>query len=504
MSSREAHRREAEVAPKEAAQVAHKALRGAAWAVGLGWGSRLLSLFGTLALTFFLDRQSLGEVTSAAILIGTANQLSGLAVPSYLATRQTLGETTRWTAVATYAALGLFSLLAVALAAAPLGQLVGAPKLAVYAMPLAAGAYLTRMSAIPEVLLQRDLQFRTVSVYRAVADVSYSVCSLALAAYGFGGHAVAWGNVVRGTVALSLFSIGMAPTKWAFPSIFSRAELRKILSFGVPLTFGMAGNVVARQWDNWLILGQFGASTAGAYNQAYNLADVPASQVTEQVGDIVAPSFAKLDLNQKKQAIVRILGAVALFVLPLSAGLSLVAPTFVALLRPEWASMAQLLSILALFALFRPLGWTLSVYFQTTDRTRTVMFLMILLIVVLFTSMTLLGRSFGPAGASLGVVVAFFVHAMGSVIAAARDEGLSLGRLLVRPARALLACGPLALLVLAGRAGATHIGIAAGPLRLLVEVLAGALGYALGLRVFAWGDVRDLLALVRATRRARS
>lgn len=486
-----------------AERVAHKALRGAAWVVGLGWGSRILSLGGTLALTFFLDRQTLGEVSGAAILVGTANQLSALAVPSYLATRATLSEQARWTAVVTYAALGVLALSLVTALAGPLGQAASAPRLAVYAPGLALAAYLMRMSAIPEVMLQRQLRFRAASGWKALADIAYSASSVALAVRGLGGHAVVLGGILRGAMLVGLLSWSATPRSWAMPATFSRPELRRLVSFGVPLTFGMAGNVIVRQWDNWLILGHFGPQTAGAYGQAYNLADVPAAQVTEQVGDVAAPSFAKLDLAQKKGALVRLLSGVALVVFPLSVGLSVVAPTFVALLRPEWASMGPLLSVLALFALVRPLGWTVSVYLQTTDRPRWVMWLMLMLIAVLFPAMGLLGHVFGPTGACAGVVLAFAVHAAGSVVLVARRDAMSVGRMLGGPLRVLVACTPLALFALCARAAATETGIAAGALRLSIEVLAGVLGYAIGIGLCARPVVRDLLAVVRTARQNR-
>lgn len=468
--------------------------------MGFGWGSRLLSLVGTLGLTFFLDRETLGEVSTAAILVATANQFSMVAIPNYLSTRKALSSELRWTAVSTFAVLGIVALALVVVLAGPIGRAFDAPRLAAYAPGLAAGAYLMRLSAIPEVLLQRDLQFRAAAGCKAAGDICYAALALGLAARGFGGQALVIGNLVRGAVVLGLFSRSVPLRAWLAPASFSRAELGALFGFGLPLTLGVAGNVIVRQWDNWLILGQFGPGVVGAYGQAYNLADVPAVQVTEQVGDMAAPSFARLDLAQKKEAVVHLLAALALAVFPLSVGLALVAPTFVALLRPEWASMAPLLSVLALMALARPLGWTLSVYFQTTNRPRTVMWLMLLLMAVLFPSMTLLGRALGPEGACAGVVLAFSVHALASMAAIAWGDGLPMRRMLEGPLRALLACAPLALFVWGARAAAERAGLGAGWLRLVLEIVAGALGYGAGAWLFAMPVARSVLAAVRAAR----
>lgn len=403
----------AEGAP--AYDVAGRAVQGLLWAALFGWGSRVVSLCATVVLTFFLDRSVLGEVSTAAILVASLSQLSMLGVPTYLSIRKELSEDTRWTAVVLLGAVGVIAgLLALALGA-PVGRKLGVPLLAEYVPWLAAAAFVTRISTVPEVLLQRSMRFREASACKAAGDVLYAVVVVALAAMGSGGKAVVYGHLARSLAVLLLLSARLSPRVWLAPAALSRASARSILGFGLPITVGLAGNIVVRQWDNLLVLWQFGPGAVGAYNQAYNLADVPAVQVTEQLGDVMAPSFAKLDLERKKAAIVRLLAALSVVVYPLAAGLAVTSPTFVSLLRAEWAPMAPLLTILALLAMSRPIGWTLGVYFQTTGRPRTVMWLMLVLVVVLFPTMFLLGRALGPEGACAGVVVAFGVHALASM-----------------------------------------------------------------------------------------
>lgn len=227
------------------------------------------------------------------------------------------------------------------------------------------------------------------------------------------------------------------------------------------------------------------------------------SGVTEQLGDVMAPSFAKLDLERKKAAIVRLLAALSVVVYPLAAGLAVTSPTFVSLLRAEWAPMAPLLTILALLAMSRPIGWTLGVYFQTTGRPRTVMWLMLVLVVVLFPTMFLLGRALGPEGACAGVAVAFGVHALASMAVIARSDGVSLSKMLSGPARALGACVPLVGCVLGMRAVLAGAGVPWAGLRLGLEIVAGVMGYAIGVRVFAMDIVRDMLAALRRGRRSK-
>lgn len=83
---------------------------------------------------------------------------------------------------------------------------------------------------------------------------------------------------------------------------------------------------------------------AGAYVLAYNLADVPAVQVGEQVTDVLMAALAHMDVGERKRALVRTVGLLALVMFPLAAGLgsvaSSVAHTF---LTRAWAGVAPML-----------------------------------------------------------------------------------------------------------------------------------------------------------------
>jgi len=77
------------------------------------------------------------------------------------------------------------------------------------------------------------------------------------------------------------------------------------LAFGVPMSLGALCEVASRRWDNLVVSRFFGAGPTGMYNLAYNLADVPAIQVGEQIGDVLLPSFARMDPARRPEAFLR-------------------------------------------------------------------------------------------------------------------------------------------------------------------------------------------------------
>ena len=67
-----------------------------------------------------------------------------------------------------------------------------------------------------------------------------------------------------------------------------------MLKFGVPLGIQGFAHMASRYWDNLAISHYFGTGALGAYNMAYNLADIPAIQVGEQIALVLMPSMAEL------------------------------------------------------------------------------------------------------------------------------------------------------------------------------------------------------------------
>lgn len=473
------------------------AVRGVAWTIGTGVGSRVLGLVGTLVITYFVARDDLGEVSDASIIVLLANQFSTIGVGPYYVSRPSAGRDVAWHATVAHVALGLVSLAALFAFEHPLAAWMKAPALERYLPGFAFAGLLDRVAYMPERVLARKMEFRRVGLCRTAGEISYTVASLGFAAAGWGGMAIVVANVARSLVRLVTMTAGVPLADWASPMRIRWKTLREMLRFGVPVSIGGAAGFTSRRIDNVIISSLFGTEVLGGYNLAYNVADVPAVQIGEQIGDVLLPSYAHLSQEDRKTALVRSTGLLALVTFPLAVGLGVVGQTVVdALLRPEWHDVGPMLAVLSCLSIVRPVGWTISSYLLARDQPRLDAKLEVFKLAGLVVLLLTLGR-LGPVWACVAVGVAFGAHAVASMIAVQWLDGVRVRTLAMQCAPALAACVPMLAAVLAVQAVESWAGVRPAAARLALEIAVGAATYPLSALLFARTQALDLLMLAR-------
>lgn len=472
-------------------------VRGALWTILAGVGSRAFGLIGTLVVTHYVSPGDYGEVTVAAVLVMTANQLSTLGLGQYLVAKPDAPESAAFHANLVHVGLGVVALAALLATGSRIGPGLDAPGMTRFLTGLCVAGLLDRASFVPERLLARDLRFGTIGALRTFSDVAHTVTCVWLAMAGFGAAALVWGNIVRSALRLVLAAGAMGWRAWLAPHRLSLAMLRDLFAFGVPVAVGALASFATRRWDNLLVSRFFGPSVTGMYNLAYNLADVPAIHVGEQIGDVLLPSFARLDPERRPAALVRALGLLALLVFPLAVGLGVIAPTLVGtIFDARWQPVAPMLLILSLLSVMRPVGWVISSYVQALGRPQPLMWLELAKLALLVGALASIGRQ-SPLWSCASVGIVFGLHALASLALVRKLDGVPLGSSLASLVPALLACVPLVVATLGVRRVLVATGGVPSLVSLLLEVAAGALAYVVAAWFVARSSARDLLARLR-------
>jgi PST family polysaccharide transporter len=485
--------------------LARKAVVGAMWSVGAGLAARALTLVGTLATTRFLAPSEYGEVMVASVVVLSAHMLASAGVGQYVVSRPHASREETFHATVVFVALGAIALgLAIALGG-PLASLLGAPGAARFLPGLALAALVERATFVPDRLLVRDMRFRASALVRSLGDVLFAVVAVGLAAAGFGGAAIVAATLAR-AVAKAVAVLALVEVRaWLDPCRLRAAELRALFAFGLPIAVAQLCDFASRRWDNLLVAALFGPAVAGEYNLAYNLADLPATQIGETVGDVLVPSLAHMEPSARGRALARALTLMTLVVAPLAVGLGVVAPTLVAtFFDARWAAVAPMLALLAALSVVRPVAWIVAPLLQVEGAPRQQMHLELGKAALLLVCVAGLGLAGGPLAACTGVGVAFALNAAANLRVAAARLGVTVRSLVAPLAGPLLACAPMVASVLAARRAIALVGATPRGLGLAVEIAAGAAAFVPSAWLLAGSAARDLVGLLASRRRAKS
>ncbi len=480
--------------------LAQKAARGALWTIATSIGGRVIGVLGTLIMTRFMAPDAIGEVSVATIIAMTANWASIWGFGPYAIVKSQKPEDApevMWHCTVAYMVLGVIGLGGVALFGGPLTSLFDAPTAARFVPGAALAIFIRRFSAVAERALVREMRFREIGIAQAVGELAYTVTALALAANQWGGMAIVVGNLVQATVTSVIIIRASGMKSWATRTPLRKERFRDMLRFGLPLAVESVAHNGSRYWDNLMMARYFGPSVTGVYNMAYNLADIPAIQVGEQIAGVLLPSMAKLEPARRPRALERSTALLSLLIFPMAIGLGLIAQPLIELVLPsdKWQEVAPLLTILAVLSVFRPITWVLSVYMDAQERTVRLMFLEVAKIVLLMVGIAVFSP-WGVRASAAAVGLAFGASAIAGIGMVASD-GVSLARLVRGFFEPLAACALMCGVVLAVRYGVPGFEHLHPVAKVAIEICLGGVVYTAAALVLCRATANDMLGLLR-------
>jgi PST family polysaccharide transporter len=343
-------------------------------------------------------------------------------------------------------------------------------------------------------MLIRHLEFRWLSLSRALAEFTFTGVSLALAAGGAGAMAIAWANLARSLVRFVAIVPAVDWREWALPHRLRLATMVRIVRYGVSIAVTSIAEFAIRRWDNLIVSRYFGPAAMGAYNYAYNLADVPAVAIGEQMSDVAFASFPHYEREKRATAVVRSFTMVSLVMLPLAFGLGAVAPTVVAaFFDHKWSGVGQMLVLLSLLAAVRPMMGILTSYLYACQRPMVVLGLAWLGLAALVAALATVGR-IGILWACGSVAAVFVLHTLVALWTVKRLDGIPVSRFLAPLAVPAASCLGMVGAIVALRPALSGL---APSLRLGVEVAIGAAVYLSCALLLFRTTAREFLSLVR-------
>lgn len=469
-----------------------RTLHGMAWAYGSYVGGRALVLVSTVVLARVLTPADFGVVALALTFMVFLDTIKDLGLGQALIVAPD-GEIRAWAQTAFWWSLALGAALSLAtVAASPLAasffhrsELIGLLSL------LGANFFLRSLGATHQALARRALDFRSRTMAETADALVRGCVGIGLALAGAGPWSLVIAYLV-GTTVNGLVIWQRVP--WRPMWRVTTAHLRTMLTFGGILTMVDVGQAFAHELDYIFIGRVLGAAPLGLYSIGFRLPELLIVNLSVVAGTVLFPAYSLMDRERLREAFLISLRYTAMLVLPMAVGLGFMArPVVLTLFGEQWGAAIPVMRVLCLYAVVVTLNIPAGTVYKVTGRAWILIAFTVPYVVTLIAALAI----FAPSGI---LAVATVMAAMQGTFSVAGWTVAS--RMLDASPRQLAAAlaGPAAAaLTMAVPVGAVVLAVHPPAVALVLGTAAGALGYALGLYLFAADAMSRLIGLARSS-----
>lgn len=335
-----------------------KTISGAKWSaiatviiIGLG-----LAQMTILART--IDNHQFGLLTVSLVIIALADTLSDFGIANSIIQRKEISQLELTTLYWLNVGLGMLVAIVVFLLSDVIAGVLHNPDLSPLIKTLSFAFIVIPHGQQFRALMQKELEFSKIGSIETVSVlVGFSVTVTAAIYYPFAITAII-GYLVNTVVRTSLF--GFFGRKIYRPGLhFSLKSVNANLKFGAWLTADSVINYVNTNLSTLVLARILGASVAGGYNLAYNVAVVPPMKLNPIITRVLFPAFAKIQDDTAKLRVnfYKLLSIVGIINFPALLGLMVVSNNVVPLVFGEkWQFITPVLQLLCVVGLLRSIG----------------------------------------------------------------------------------------------------------------------------------------------------
>lgn len=325
-----------------------KAVRGVAWTAVGNWGNQIASFVVFIVLTRLLEPEAFGLVAMASVFTAFVGIFAEQGLGQAIVQRENLEpehiDTAFWTNLIIGSGLTFFGVLASGVVAGIYNE----PELQPVVAALSFSLLFAALSSTQQALLQRELEFRTLSIRQLVAAIAGGVGGVVLALFGAGVYALVARTLITGAVgALILWNV----STWRPRVRYSRAHFYDLFGFGMNMVGVRITNFARTRLDDFLIGYFLGAEALGFYTVAYRFGRLALDMFAGVVGNVAVSTFARLQQNidRLRLAFYRTTRLAGLITFPISTGLIMLAPELILGFSGEqWLPSVPVMQVLSL------------------------------------------------------------------------------------------------------------------------------------------------------------
>jgi lipopolysaccharide exporter len=386
----------------------------------------LLTLVRQIVLARLLFPEAFGVMSICAIVLRGVNVFTEMGLAPALIHRQQGFEEAKDTAF-TMSVLRGVALALVLFSIAPfVGNFYEEKGLELFLRVISLALVLDGFRNINIVALQKQIDFKRISIMEQLVAAASTIGIIALAWYLRSVWALVLGHVLTSVVHVGS-SYLVVPGKIRFR--FDRRIAGELFSYGKFITGMSIVFFFITEMDNALIGKMLGMEMLGYYVVAFLLANLPVTYISRAASRLMFPAYAELQNRSEElqHAYLLTVQVVTAVTVPAAFGLMILAPEIIGLVYGQnWMPAAAPLQILAFFGACRSITSLNGYLLNGIGRPNVNFYIALLrfgLLPVLLISFT---RKWGMPGAAVAVLVPIAIQLLISLIAVCRLTGTRL------------------------------------------------------------------------------
>ena len=333
---------------------AERVLGGFSWIGAMSIVGSLSQFIVLIVLARLLSPTDYGMMTAMTIIISFAEIVWQIGVGPAIVQKKEVSKEDIITAQSVTLILGAIVFILVFMNSTSIIELIGVESKFMLQV-LAVVFIINSISAIPESLLHRNLEFKKIAIIESVSYLfGFGVVSIILASIHYGVWALVMGQVSQVLIRMILL---IKTSNHTIQKIkIYKKSISALFNFGAGYTLARLFNNIALQADYLVVSRVFGAEKLGEYNKSYQLMNFPAGLIGQVLDRVMFPVMSKMQGKQveQKAAYVFSTSTIGLVMFPLSAVLFVLSNEIILmLLGPSWESASTSFGILVLFLYFR-------------------------------------------------------------------------------------------------------------------------------------------------------
>ncbi|MCQ8103098.1 lipopolysaccharide biosynthesis protein [Methylomonas sp. SURF-2] len=330
--------------------ITNKMAKGAAWMVAFKMIERSIGLLSTIILARLLEPDDFGLVAMATAFLGLLLLLTSFSFDVALIQKQEPDRALYDTAWTFNVIFGALLAIILAVAAGPLVGFYNEPRLEDILYILAFGTFLGGFGNIGPVAFRKDLQFHKEFYFLLGKKISGFIVCMILA-FSMRNY---WA-LVFGTFASTIAELALSYAVHSYRPRFCLKGRKELFGYSMWLFINNTIFFTYHRMADFIISKTLGSHTLGVYTVAYELSNLPTTELVAPINRAVFPGYSKLANNPDdiRHGFLSVLGMIALCAIPAGLGIALVADVLVpVVLGNKWLESVPLIQMLAMSGVF--------------------------------------------------------------------------------------------------------------------------------------------------------